>query len=75
MTYLENIMTSEGSGYFLYHSIGQYPGKADALAQAMAEFAQVWGALLSCYQGFHLRFVSWRGECVCETIGSSRCSG
>ena len=30
--------------YFLYHSIGQYPGKARDLAGAMAEFALVWGA-------------------------------
>ena len=30
--------------YFLYHSIGQYPGKSDDLARAMAEFATVWGA-------------------------------
>lgn len=30
--------------YFLYHSIGQYPGKARDLAGAMAEFAFVWGA-------------------------------
>jgi kynureninase len=37
-------MQRDGSGYFLYHSIGQYPGKADDLAAAMAEFAQVWGA-------------------------------
>ena len=29
--------------YFLYHSIGQYPGKARDLAGAMAEFAFVWG--------------------------------
>ena len=35
---------TDGSGYFLYHSIGQYPGKADDLAAAMAEFAEVWGA-------------------------------
>ncbi len=34
---------SDGSGYFLYHSIGQYPGKDRDLAAAMAEFAQVWG--------------------------------
>ena len=65
MTYLENIMTSEGSGYFLYHSIGQYPGKADALAQAMAEFAQVWGAPEDAQWGYALgtraRFVDrWR---------------
>ena len=30
--------------YFLYHSIGQYPGKARDLAFAMAELATVWGA-------------------------------
>ncbi len=29
--------------YFLYHSIGMYPGKADDLARAMSEFAEVWG--------------------------------
>jgi kynureninase len=34
---------SDGSGYFLYHSIGQYPGKDRDLAAAMAGFAQVWG--------------------------------
>lgn len=32
------------SAYFLYHSIGQYPEKADECAQAMAEFAACWGA-------------------------------
>lgn len=35
---------TDGSAYFLYHSIGQYPGKAAEQAAAMAEFAQVWGA-------------------------------
>jgi kynureninase len=29
--------------YFLYHSIGMYPGKAADLAGAMAAFAEVWG--------------------------------
>ena len=29
--------------YFLYHSIGMYPGKARDIAGAMAEFAFVWG--------------------------------
>lgn len=32
-----------GESYFLYHSIGQYPGKARDLAGAMAEFALNWG--------------------------------
>jgi kynureninase len=36
-------MTDDGSGYFLYHSIGQYPGKAADLQAAMAELTQVWG--------------------------------
>lgn len=31
-------------GYFLYHSIGQYPEKQADLSAAMAEFAQVWSA-------------------------------
>ncbi|MGL5008869.1 MAG: aminotransferase class V-fold PLP-dependent enzyme [Paracoccaceae bacterium] len=30
--------------YFLYHSIGQYPGKEADLAAAMADFARVWAA-------------------------------
>jgi selenocysteine lyase/cysteine desulfurase len=29
--------------YFLYHSIGMYPGKDRDLAEAMAGFARVWG--------------------------------
>ena len=36
-------MLNDGAGYFLYHSIGQYPGKVGELASAMTEFAQVWG--------------------------------
>ncbi|MEQ6250690.1 aminotransferase class V-fold PLP-dependent enzyme [Sulfitobacter sp. HNIBRBA3233] len=30
--------------YFLYHSIGQYPGKAPQMAQALSQFADIWGA-------------------------------
>ena len=33
-----------GESYFLYHSIGQYPGKARDIAGAMAEFATTWAA-------------------------------
>ena len=33
---------TDGSGYFLYHSIGQYPGKAEALAAGMASLAPQW---------------------------------
>lgn len=32
------------AGYFLYHSIGMYPGKEQELSEAMAEFAEVWAA-------------------------------
>ncbi|KPQ05671.1 MAG: putative metal-dependent hydrolase [Rhodobacteraceae bacterium HLUCCA12] len=31
-------------GYFLYHSIGMYPGKEEGLAAAMAEYAAAWSA-------------------------------
>lgn len=36
--------TSDGSAYFLYHSIGMYPGKAEAMAAGLSEFAASWGA-------------------------------
>ncbi|WP_136658784.1 aminotransferase class V-fold PLP-dependent enzyme [Nitratireductor sp. XY-223] len=36
-------MSDQNDGYFLYHSIGQYPEKAADLAAAMAELAAVWG--------------------------------
>ncbi|QQR40771.1 aminotransferase class V-fold PLP-dependent enzyme [Devosia rhizoryzae] len=32
------------SGYFLYHSIGTFPGKAEAVTSALSDFAQVWSA-------------------------------
>jgi len=31
-------------GYFLYHSIGMYPGKEEGLSAAMAEYAAAWAA-------------------------------
>lgn len=31
--------------YFLYHSIGLYPGKAEEMSAALAQFAQHWGAM------------------------------
>ncbi len=31
--------------YFLYHSIGQYPGKAAGMSAALGQFADTWGAL------------------------------
>ena len=58
-------MNTDGSGYFLYHSIGQYPGKAEHLAKAMGEFATVWGANDDAQWGYALgaraRFIDrWR---------------
>jgi len=32
------------SGYFLYHSIGTFPGKAERMADALAEFSGIWSA-------------------------------
>ena len=32
------------SGYFLYHSIGTFPGKSRAMSAALAHFSEVWSA-------------------------------
>lgn len=42
-------------GYFLYHSIGLYPGKETDLSAAMAEFAAVWAAPDDRQWGYLLR--------------------
>ena len=51
--------------YFLYHSIGMYPGKEADLARAMAEFAAIWGRPDDSQWGYVLplraRFIDrWR---------------
>ena len=46
---------TDSSAYFLYHSIGQYPGKAQDLADAMAEFAGVWATPDDSQWGYALR--------------------
>jgi selenocysteine lyase/cysteine desulfurase len=33
----------DGSGYFLYHSIGMFPGKAARLAESLGRVATLWG--------------------------------
>ena len=33
----------DGSGYFLYHSVGMFPGKAGKLRDALTEIGQLWG--------------------------------
>lgn len=52
--------------YFLYHSIGLYPGKATDLTSAMTAFSQVWAAPNDAQWGYLLshraRFIDrWRG--------------
>ncbi|MDH6231082.1 kynureninase [Mesorhizobium soli] len=32
------------SGYFLYHSIGTFPGKSEAMAAALSDFSAIWSA-------------------------------
>tara|TARA_R110002020_G_scaffold14638_1_gene51798 strand:+ start:2690 stop:3850 length:1161 start_codon:yes stop_codon:yes gene_type:complete len=39
-----NSPDNDGSGYMLYHSIGQYPGKAEDMTRALTAFAECWGA-------------------------------
>jgi kynureninase len=46
--------SQDGSGYLLYHSIGQYPGKADAMAAALGDFAQCWGSPNDAQWGYAL---------------------
>ena len=43
------------AGYFLYHSIGMYPGKEDDLNRAMARFSQAWSATDDRQWGYVLR--------------------
>lgn len=46
---------SPHSGYFLFHSIGMYPGKEEDLAAATAEFAGIWSAPDDKQWGYVLR--------------------
>ena len=45
---------ADGDAYFLYHSIGQYPGKAADMAAGMARFAASWGAADDAQWGYAL---------------------
>ncbi len=38
------LTNTKHAGYFLYHSIGMYPGKEEDLAAAMSDFAEIWSA-------------------------------
>jgi kynureninase len=35
---------ADGSGYFLYHSIGMFPGKGALIADGLRNYAQLWSA-------------------------------
>ncbi len=57
---------ASGEAYLLYHSIGQYPGKRDALAGALEAFAGAWSACddgqWGAVLGRQQRFIDlWRG--------------
>ncbi|MBL0372517.1 aminotransferase class V-fold PLP-dependent enzyme [Rhizobium sp. KVB221] len=54
------------SGYFLYHSIGTFPGKAEKMGDALARFSAVWSAeddgQWSAALGQRQAFIdAWRG--------------
>jgi kynureninase len=36
-------LTDDGAGYFLYHSIGMFPGKEARIAESLARVATLWG--------------------------------
>ena len=62
----KRLKNDQGAGYFLYHSIGMYPGKVADLEAEMSAFAQSWGALDDEQWGYALlrrkAFVDlWRG--------------
>jgi selenocysteine lyase/cysteine desulfurase len=38
-----NSAATDGSGYFLYHSIGMFPDKGKLIGQALADFSASWG--------------------------------
>ena len=62
----------DGSGYFLYHSIGMYPGKAEAMTSAYAGFSQSWGTF---DDGQWMRALAARQEFIdlwCQLIGAPK---
>ena len=36
-------LSDDGAGYFLYHSIGMFPGKDERISEALARVATLWG--------------------------------
>lgn len=52
---MEMRRNTNAGGYFLYHSIGLYPGKEEEMAAAMAELSAVWAAPNDKQWGYVLR--------------------
>lgn len=63
-----------GAGYFLYHSIGQYPGKTERTAEALAGFARAWGSPDDGAWDYSLRlrkqFIDRWSRCIEAEAGS-----
>ena len=55
MTIYNEAIQPDPKGYFLYHSIGMYPGKEAELAEAMAEFSAIYAAPNDKQWGYMLR--------------------
>ena len=73
-----SLANDPAQGYFLYHSIGQYPEKQADLTAAMAEFAQVWAAPNGAQWGYVLEkraaFVDcWRQILNCPEGTATTC--
>jgi len=51
---MEDRSATRNDGYFLYHSIGQYPEKGKDLAESASRFAQVWSAINDQQWGYLL---------------------
>lgn len=73
-----SLANDPAQGYFLYHSIGQYPEKQADLTAAMAEFAQVWAAPNGAQWGYVLEkraaFVDcWRRILNCPEGTATTC--
>jgi kynurenine formamidase/selenocysteine lyase/cysteine desulfurase len=68
------LRNTDPGGYFLYHSIGLYPGKEADLAAAMADFSAVWAAPNDKQWGYVLRkrqdFVEAWGRLINAPKGS-----
>lgn len=70
----ESAPLAPGDGYFLYHSIGQFPGKAERTARALSQLAGIWGTPDDAAWEFSLRlrqqFIERWTRCIDAEAGS-----